>query len=358
MLYATPEWQRSDRHQIVVVSDLHFPRADSHPKYLYEFLFNNPSDTLVVLGDFFEGYGSELGEFGEWHKRCLDLIHQRQSEEGLHVIVVPGNHDQYLRDERVMDHYLFGTLYRPHVILDGHGGRRTFLTHGDMYDARRVRENEMFAYQTGESIRISRVSLTEIYNYYFGSSDARLKPVFQKASSASLNRKFREGIAASAREHDCDAVLCGHTHKPQPFTPVHKEKWLSYGNSGSFTGKLATAMVLTHKDNWKLVNWMEKREDKGFKALPHRDDVNPAAAYRELTEMEIAFHKTLQSVWISKCLLVQAQRTIDQIKEFTNKIEDILEPKKEELDRAFESAQPKSAVITPQGVMGQRVFAL
>ncbi len=345
MLLATPAWQQSNRHKLVVISDLHFPRKDSHPKYLYEFLINNPSDMLVILGDFFEGYGPEIGEFGEWHKRCLDLVHQRRSEEALQVIVIPGNHDQYLRDERVLDHFIFGTLYRPDMVLDGHGGKRTFLTHGDAYDARRVRETEMFAFQTGENIKISRVSLSELYNYYIGSSEKRLKTCFEKATEASLKKKFREGIAASAKEHGCNAVLCGHTHAPQPFIPVKGEKWLSYGNTGSFTGKLATAMVLTQDNNWKMVNWKEKREKMGLDILPHRDNENPAAAYRDLTEMEITFHKSLQSVWISHRLLTQAYRTIEQIKEFTNKIEDALQPKKEELERAFRRAEPKLATV-------------
>lgn len=359
MLYATPAWQKSNRHQIVVVSDLHFPRKDSHPKYLYEFLVNNPSDTLIILGDFFEGYDPELKEFSEWHKRCLDLINQRQAEEGLHVIVIPGNHDQYLRDDRILDHFIYGTLYRPHLVLDGHGGKRTYLTHGDIYDPRHVRENEMFAYQTGENIKISRVSLSELYNYYFGSSDARLKASFKEASCASLKKKFRKGIAASAIEHGCDAVLCGHTHKPQPFIPVSKEKWLSYGNAGSFTGKLATGMVLTSHDQWKLVNWKEQREKIGIRNLPNQGDINPAVAYRELTETQIALHRNLQSVWIAQRLLDHARRTIEQIKELSGKIEDVIAPKKEALENTLKFAKPKPAdLLRAQEIKGERILAL
>lgn len=359
MLLATPTWQQSNRHKLVVISDLHFPRKDSHPKYLYEFLINNPSDMLVILGDFFEGYDTELGEFSEWHKRCLDLIHKRQSEEGLRVVVIPGNHDQYLRDDRILNHYIFGMLYRPHMILDGHAGRRTFLTHGDIYDARSIRENELFAYRAGENIRTSRVSLSELYNYYIGSSQARLKSSFDIALEGSLKRKFREKIIMSAKEYECDAVLCGHTHSPQPFKPVKTERWLSYGNSGSFTGKLATAMVLTEENTWKMINWKEKRELYGIKTLPHREDENPSASYRELTEMEIDFHRSLQSVWVSQQVLEQARRTMEKIKELASKIEEAIAPKKEALNLAFQRAEPKPAVVSPaQDIVTERVLAL
>ena len=342
MLFITPAWQRSNRHKMVVVSDLHFPRPDSHPKYFYEFLLNNPSDTLVILGDFFEGYDKSLGEFGEWHKRCLDLMHQRQNEEELKVIVIPGNHDQYLRDERVLNHHLFGSLYRRHMVLQS-GSQKTYMTHGDDYDQKTVRDNDIFAYQAGAGIRVARVSLSELYNHYVGSSDKRLSASFAKRSHAALEKKIRKGILASATEHECNAVLCGHTHEPQPFMPVKKHTWLRYGNTGSFTGKLATAMVLSHDDRWKMVNWKEVRAQKGFDALPHRDDDNPALRYRDMTEAEINFHQSLHSVWMSRRMLGQAQIAVQKIREMAARIEDMLNPQEEALDRAFAAAAPERA---------------
>lgn len=340
MLHVTPAWQRKARHKMVVISDLHFPRRDSHPKYLYEFLLNNPSDTIVVLGDFFEGYDKTLGEFGEWHKRCFDLLHKRRSEEEAKVIIIPGNHDQYLRDPRIIDHAMFGSVFRRNMVVSG-GGQKTYLTHGDDYDPKAVQDNDIFAYQAGDRIRVARVSLSELYNHYVGSSTGRLSPAFAKRSHASLNKKIRKGAVASAIQHECNAVLCGHTHEPQPFTPVKRHLWLKYGNTGSFTGPLATAMVLSRDDRWQIVNWAEKRAKEGFDKLPHRDDENPAAAYREITESEIHFHRTLHSVWLGHRLVTQTHRAVEKLREMAARVEDLLHPQEEELARVLKHATPE-----------------
>lgn len=351
MLLVTPAWQRQARHKIVVVSDLHFPRRDSHPKYLYEFFFNNPSDTIVILGDFFEGYDKALGEFGEWHKRCLDLLHKRKSEEDTRVIVIPGNHDQYLRNHHVLDHNIYGSVYRRNMVLDGQGGQKTYLTHGDDYDPKSMRDNDMVAFQAGERIRIARFSLSELYNHYVGSSDKRLSAAFEKRSHAALAKKIRHGILQSAKEHECNAVLCGHTHEPQPFMPVKRHTWLRYGNTGSFTGKLATAMILTRDDQWKMVNWMEKRAKEGLDKLPHRDDVNPALRYRDHTEAEIHFHRTLHGVWAGHRMIAQTQRAVEKIKEMVARIEEKLHPQEEELARVLKEAIPEHAGPAARGAV-------
>lgn len=336
----------STRHKAVVISDLHFPRPDSHPKYLYEFLMHNPSDSIIILGDFFEGYDVRLGEFGEWHKRCLDLMHQRKTEDGTNIIVIPGNHDKYLRDDRIINHAVFGKNYYTNMVLDEQNGRRTYLTHGDEYDKKTVRENDMMAYQLGETIRVARISLSQVFNYYVGSGNKRLKPSFEKRSCADLARHIREGIVASAMQHDCQAVLCGHTHDPQPFMAVTKNKWLKYGNTGSFTGKLATAMVLTHDDQWKIVNWREKRVQLGLDKLPHRDNINPAAQYREMTESELVFHRTLHAAWMAKAMVTRADESIQRIKAMSESIAETSTELEKEVTRLLSACRDKARFPT------------
>lgn len=346
-------WKTSNRHKIVVISDLHFPRRDSHPKYLYEFLIHNPSDEIIILGDFFEGYDKTLGEFGEWHKRCLDLLHKRKNEEAVQVTVIPGNHDQFLRDPRILNHYVYGALYRRDMVLDGHGGLRTYLTHGDQYDSPTVREFDMEAYQTANTIGGFGTNLTQIYNY-FAASDVRLKPKFEKKDSMKVAKKILHGILASARDHECNAVMTGHTHAPQPFkkltehrwVPFKKAKkhdWLQYANTGSFTSTLSTAMVLTREDEWRMINWRQQREMLGLQDLPSQSAFNAAQAYRDLTMEEIHFHRTLQTVWVARRTIEKAMRAVDKIRTMTARIEDELYPYEEELQRLFTVAGPEHA---------------
>lgn len=310
----------SDRHKVVVVSDLHFPRPDSHPKYLYEFLRYNPSDILVILCDFFEGYDVRLGEFSEWHKRCFDLMHKMQAEDGTEVIVIPGNHDKYLRDDRIIGRSVFNKKYYNHMVINEYDGRRTYLTHGDEYDKKTRHENDMAVYQLSESISIAKISLAQIFNYYVGTKNKRIKPSFEKRSCADLARYILKGIIASAEQNRCEAVLCGHTHKPQPFMPVKNHKWLKYGNTGSFTGEAATAMVLTRDNKWEMVNWREKRAQLGLDELPRRNTLNAAGKYREITENELVFHRTLHATWMAKAMIKKSEESIKRINEMSETI--------------------------------------
>lgn len=339
MLMVSPAWNYSHRHRVVVISDLHFPRPDSHPKYLYEFLLNNPSDMLVILGDFFEGYDKEIGAFNEWHWRCMDLMNKRKMEEGMRVVIVPGNHDKYLRHERVLGHSLYGSIYNNNLVLH-EGGQRTFLTHGDEFDPKYIRRNDRAAYQAADEVRIwGRVSLAEWFNY-LSASNGKLSAKFEQKAHGKIKRHLEKGVLRTAAENECDAVLCGHTHEPQPFKKFKKGADTTYGNTGSFVAKQSTAMVVTQDGRWRIIDWRKERINRGLDDKPAKDEYNVAAVYRDMSQQEAHFHRTLHKVWASREMLAQAMRTMDKIKEMAALIEDALGGQEEEVHALLKSARP------------------
>jgi hypothetical protein len=171
-----------------------------------------------------------------------------------------------------------------------------------------------------------------------------LKKAFERKETGELKGKLVREITQAASDHGCNAVLTGHTHKPQPFKKYKKDIPVRYGNTGSFVGKQASAMVLTRDNEWQVVNWRQRREALGLTDLPDKSEHNPGAQYRDLSLQEVHFNSTLQTVWLSRYVLEQAMRTIDTIRDMALRIEDEVGIHEEEMHRLLKEATPQQGI--------------
>jgi len=293
MLKRTPE-AVLNRHQILVISDLHFPRSDSHPKYVYEALLYNPSDTLIILGDLYEGYDKKLGKFNEWHMRVLDLIHHRMMHEGQQVIIIPGNHDKYLRTPEVMGKQIDGISYLPDIILNDQEGNRIYAFHGDQLDNAYRAANDDKLYTLGK-----KLFLVGVYT--------RSRMLIKQAKEICtkkglpLREEFHRMAAQAAKDRECHAVLTGHNHDAVPFTPVEGMDVRS-GNTGCAVSKRVTFMCLTRSGEWKLTDWLQERSGYGLKETWKKDAPHPFEACRPETLKHLALQKILHRYHKAKTL--------------------------------------------------------
>lgn len=250
-----------------------------------------------------EGFEPSLKPMGEWDKRVLDLIHGRMTQEGMHTVYVPGNHDAYLRRPDLLHRRLMGMDYLPELYLQQTDDKQMLLFHGDELDGYNAKKFGRMIYRLGSMIGISEhFNLVSAFTH---TQCARLSFMdsFQKARGKKTKSKFHRMAVELAHVKECDAVLTGHIHHPRPFYQSHPDYSIAFANAGGWVGDCKTAMILTQEGDWQLVNWDIRRFEMGCPDLPTKETFHPFAEYRAQTEAFLDVHKRLHQSWRSRTLL-------------------------------------------------------
>ncbi len=323
--------QPFQRHfPVIVLSDIHFARKDSHPKYVYEFLLNHTCDTLVFLGDTHEGYDEELTAPGEMHQRVWDLVAARK-EQGMRTVDCPGNHDSYKRKTTILGNKVFGTEYRPDLILES-AQERTFLFHGDALDGKIALRYDKAAYTAAKNIRLGNKSLLDLRNI--------IQDFTHKVRSGAEIKTNKIGIesaaAALARERNCTRVLSGHTHRPSSFVPIQGDAEILYGNTGSWVGNSATAMVMHEGGRWELIDWAKSRQNL-FKGKPAGTEQHQlASVFREQTRQEFLWQRAQHRIFTNESLVFSLHDTMEELNKVGHKLRHAFDRAKDEISLATE----------------------
>ena len=85
-------------YKTVFISDTHLGMRETGIKKLNHFLAHMNCETLVLNGDFIDGW--TLKRSGEWkkeHTRCIRLILKMVEKRGTKIVYLRGNHDDFLR---------------------------------------------------------------------------------------------------------------------------------------------------------------------------------------------------------------------------------------------------------------------
>src|SRR5205085_825047 len=85
------------RYRTIWISDVHLGTRASRAEDLLEFLKATESDTLYVVGDFFDGW--VLRRTWHWPQAHNDVVQKllRKARKGTRVLFLPGNHDEFAR---------------------------------------------------------------------------------------------------------------------------------------------------------------------------------------------------------------------------------------------------------------------
>jgi UDP-2,3-diacylglucosamine pyrophosphatase LpxH len=150
-----------------------------------------------------------------WHQAHNDVVQKllRKARKGTHVVYVPGNHDEPLRDYTEMQ---FGgvTILEEtiHVTADG---RRLLVLHGDKFDG--IVKYARWLAILGDRAYSMILELNHWYNlvrrrlgYPYWSLSAYIKGRVKDA--VRYIEDFELAIAEEARKRGVDGVVCGHIH--------------------------------------------------------------------------------------------------------------------------------------------------
>ena len=247
----TPAEENAKTYRSIWISDVHLGTRNCQAAFLLEFLRLNESRFLYLVGDIIDGW--QLKNSWYWEQSHNDVIQKilRKARKGTRVIYIPGNHDEFLRSYAVLK---FGGItlvsQTVHETADG----RTFLVlHGDQFDS--VVQNAKWLAHLGDhayefSLRINRYlnAVRRKFGFQYWSLSAFLK---QKVKNAvSFISTYEKTLAAAARRHNVDGVICGHIHKAE----MRTIDGVLYCNSGDWV-ESCTALVEHLDGRLELIRW-------------------------------------------------------------------------------------------------------
>lgn len=238
------------------MSDLHLGMKDCKPQKILDFLDSMRTDLLILNGDIIDFDALRRGS--KWKNKHTKVITKiLDISRHVPVIYVRGNHDDGIREFfgmtigniQFVDEYVVETKeWIEHDIFEH---KRFLVFHGDQIDV--ITSKFKLLAQIGSVGYDLALRLNTLYNRYrewrklpYYSISKRIKENFKKAWTFINN--FEENAIQHGKRKGCHGVICGHIH-----IPVIKEiNGMKYYNSGDWVENF-TAIVLTDKDEWKLI---------------------------------------------------------------------------------------------------------
>jgi UDP-2,3-diacylglucosamine pyrophosphatase LpxH len=185
------------------------------------------------------------------------VVHEvlAKARHGTRVVYVPGNHDEVLREFCGL---LVGSLeVQREVLHTTADGRRLLVLHGDQFDG--IVNYARWLAKLGDWAYCMVIELNRVFNavrhrlgFGYWSLSAYLKAMVKDAVAYVDN--FESAIAAEARRHGADGVVCGHIHKAE----MRMIEGILYCNDGDWV-ESCTALVEQQDGTLEVLRWTEER---------------------------------------------------------------------------------------------------
>jgi UDP-2,3-diacylglucosamine pyrophosphatase LpxH len=241
----------SKRVRALFISDFHLGTRSAQAGQLLEFLKHCEADIIYLVGDIVDFWKVRRGP--HWPQSHNDVLQKllRKVRKGTRIVFIPGNHDEGLRDYCGMHFGGIEILHRcTHTTATG---KRYAVMHGDEFDVV-VRTAKWLAF-LGDRGYEAALWLNNPLNWirrYLGlgywSLSAYLK--YRVKTAVSFIGAFEEAVAAEARRHACDGIICGHIHHPAD-RHIHGVHYL---NCGDWV-ESCTAIGETHAGTFEIIDW-------------------------------------------------------------------------------------------------------
>lgn len=240
-------------YRAIFLSDIHLGSKNSQAEALLEFMKDNESDHLFLVGDIIDGWA--LRRKWNWPQAHSDVIQKllRKARKGTKLIYILGNHDEFIRS--FLPLHLGNNLevvneyhYRSHT------GRRYLVTHGDFFDS--ITMTKKWLAHVGDIsydllLRINRPinRVRKLIGY---------KKFWSLANFAKQNVKkavqfiddYEDVLSTEAKRRNFDGVICGHIHKAEMST----FNGVEYINCGDWV-ESCTVIVETMEGEWQILRF-------------------------------------------------------------------------------------------------------
>jgi len=238
----------------IFISDIHLGTRACQAERLLDFLREHPAQHLFLVGDIIDFWS--MSRSIHWNTAQNTVVQKvlRRARHGEQVILVPGNHDEALRD---YCESAFGDIHLTReYVHETADGRRFLLIHGDDFD--QVTRHHRWVAVLGDIaynglVRINgwlsrwrRLFGIPGYWSLAGYAKRRVKTALQFIFN------FEDSVIHHVRERGLDGVICGHIH----WAALKEVDGLVYANCGDWVDS-CTAIVEHDDGRLELVDWGE-----------------------------------------------------------------------------------------------------
>lgn len=236
----------------VFVSDIHLGTRACQAERLVDFLRAYQAEYLYLVGDIVDFWAMNRSIY--WSEAQNTVVQKvlRRARGGEHVMLIPGNHDEALRDYVGTE---FGNIRIEaewvHTTADG---RRFLLVHGDAYD--QVTRHHRWVAMLGDVAYNVLVRMNVMLSWlrrHIG------RPGYWSLAGYAKRRvkralefiyDYESSVIHAVRERELDGVICGHIH-----CAANREvDGLMYVNCGDWVDS-CTAIVEHLDGRLELVDW-------------------------------------------------------------------------------------------------------
>jgi len=240
------------KFRTIFLSDIHLGTRGCQAGRLLDFLRENESESLFLVGDIIDFWA--MSRSIHWSPTQNTLVQKvlRRARHGEKVILIPGNHDEALReyvgtsfgDIRVVKEHI-------HVAADG---RRYLVLHGDEFD--QVMRHHRWVAVLGD---IAYNFLVRINGWLsWMRRTLRISGYWSLAGYAKRRIKravnfifdFEDSVMHAVRGRGLDGVICGHIHS----AALREVGGLTYINCGDWVDS-CTAIVEHFDGRMELIEW-------------------------------------------------------------------------------------------------------
>ena len=237
----------------VFISDIHLGTRSAQAERLIDFLRYCEADLIYLVGDIIDFWRVKRGP--HWPQTHNDVVQKllRRVRKGVRLVLVPGNHDEALRD--YIGLRFGGIEIHRDIVHTTKKGRRYCVLHGDEFDVV-VRTARWLAYLGDHGYEFA-LWLNNPLNWLrrhlglgYWSLSAYLKCRVKRA--VAFIGAFEETVALETRRRGLDGVICGHINhaSDRRFRGIH------YLNCGDWV-ESCTAIVETAEGELSIVPWPE-----------------------------------------------------------------------------------------------------
>ena len=241
----------------IFLSDIHLGTRACQAERLLEFLREYPAENVFLIGDIVDFWS--MNSSIHWSPAQNTVVQKilRRARHGERVMLIPGNHDEALRE--YVD-AAFGDIElaaeHVHITADG---RRFLLIHGDEFD--QVTRHHRWVALLGDVAYDWLVRCNALLSWVrrrlgisgYWSLAGYAKRKVKKALQFVLD--FEDSVIHAVRQRGLDGVICGHIHS----LALREVGGLIYANCGDWVDS-CTAIV-EHTDGClEAVVWAQPAE--------------------------------------------------------------------------------------------------
>ncbi|TAE73947.1 MAG: UDP-2,3-diacylglucosamine diphosphatase [Bacteroidetes bacterium] len=263
----------------IIISDLHLGITDSKADEIVHFLSDFSCENLIMNGDIIDGW--ELKKYGKWkpkHTRFFKFVMKIMEENQTKVWYLHGNHDDFL--DNILPLQIGNFSLQMDYIYESFG-KKYFIVHGDIFDS--ITSNVKWLAKIGSLAYIFSLWLNKGLNFLL--KKIKIKPVFisqylktKVKSIFSPKNSYQKKLVQMAKSKNCEAIVCGHIHKPS----IQNFDGILYMNSGDWVESMS-ALVENLDGTWELLHYKDI-----FSDLKQRD--NEIFANNEKIDKTVDFY--------------------------------------------------------------------